>query len=902
MNNCEHNKPSEEKVVSSPSCLQAWGRRMALLATLVGGGMLMESCATAQGNRPDSMSADENDPEASLLRQFGTAEEGKQPDGSYIKVSTSKKKSSAIKKAKKFIRIRLKAEKEDDISFDTKFSPSPLAGGKWMVCVKGKLAEVDLEEQLLSEFDAEKEGNQDDGSYIKVSTSKKKRSAEKKAKKFIRIRLKAKKGDDISFDTKFSTSQLPDGKWIAVVRGEFAEAALARGKEKEEIEKEFWMDAEQFAKKMADVEKFGIQDDDSIVLHGVSKTAEEVEKMSAQLEGMANKLASKLKLTFNYTFQTEQMKDGSERWVTILRSDEGIPEPIKPEKEVEIEDEEEVDLDKIREQLQDEIDRMDGKPKKSPEVIEGEVEEAQLLQREEKSVEDYLKLLKGRNNPLRKSELDTPINRHLLAQTFLKKGYPAGTQIIIQKMKQGDKHLFVFTLNGRPQGIGKGKNLKEAFESALQTIEPNELDDKRSEECKKRLKETRRIKIPKDITPTLAREWLARMFLDKEFPKGTDVEVEIDSRLNKAEDGLLFTVNLTINGKRYGKGEGMGGNLAFQDALEQVETNDMTPEGLEKYKEMLKKLKKFKMPKELRKPIYKKWLARTLADSGYEFDPDMTITVEKETDNDPVLFHITMVIPEFMSIETREKSAHEAFASMTDKRCAENVEEVRAYQEGGLIVTVAKPETKPLSVNTNSKHEVIAKSRQVGEVDLINLANQEGVGDIWLYVRNYNGEERFHECGEDETREKTSFDMGVLDEVIPKNKIGQVTLYKQHPVDRDGKLDKSQMVNEQGLKGFLHVLELVKDRNPKLVEQMDLRIAVSSGIYRIKFHPQILKNEKLMALLIHRIHELHEVWLKPYHHDFNYEQRERSNFPKTNTEFAKRFSSRLMEIEFEPTK
>ncbi len=139
MNNCEQNQyQCEKRRPKTPSHLQAWGHRMALLATLISGGMIMEGCATAPGTRPDSMSADENNPEASLLRQFGTAEEGKQPDGSYIKISTSKKKSSAIKKAKKFIRIRLRTEKEDDISFDTKISPSPLAGGKWMVVVKGK--------------------------------------------------------------------------------------------------------------------------------------------------------------------------------------------------------------------------------------------------------------------------------------------------------------------------------------------------------------------------------------------------------------------------------------------------------------------------------------------------------------------------------------------------------------------------------------------------------------------------------------------------------------------------------------------------------------------------------------------------------------------------------------------
>ncbi len=65
---------------------------LALVAT----SLVTEGCATAPGTRPDSASIDESDPETSLLRQFGASEEGKQSDGSYIKVSTSKKKSSAF--------------------------------------------------------------------------------------------------------------------------------------------------------------------------------------------------------------------------------------------------------------------------------------------------------------------------------------------------------------------------------------------------------------------------------------------------------------------------------------------------------------------------------------------------------------------------------------------------------------------------------------------------------------------------------------------------------------------------------------------------------------------------------------------------------------------------------------
>ncbi|MBN2096562.1 hypothetical protein JW752_04185 [Candidatus Peregrinibacteria bacterium] len=854
-----------------PSRLMVWGRRLMLLATLVGGGMLAESCAHA--SKGPGIESPDNDPKRALLKKLGVNSDGAQTDDSEVQFGEGATAEEAEENAKAIIKMLV----EGPLEYETIFLK---LSDHFVACVRGKaiLDAKGLTKKLLKQAGVNGLGEQPGGVEVQKGEGATQTEATDNAMALIQML----RNDTDERDCNVQAEPLADGTWIAII--------TARPSAKNFAQK-------MLTKYFSEAKDFGDQSDGSRVSWGVGKDKKEAEENAKTMSFLMGKEGD----AFSFSTRSEQMPDG--RWVVVINGEkqEGVEKEFETPKDPELIDDvlamvkeinkDSEELEKMSEEMFSDVKDI---AKEYPDLAEMEIEEKQLLQAEEKSIKDGLEHLR-RANPLKGTELDTPDNLRKLAETCLKKGYFGGTQLSLQKFEVDKKYKIIFTLNGRRQGIGKGNNWQEAFESALKGIRPNELDNERFVGWERRVGEVRKVKIPKDINRYLAQEWLGRMLLDKGFPKGADVDIEINSYPDFKENKLIFEVWLTVNGKRYEKGGDLSGSLAFHDALEQVGPNDLSPEGFQKYQEMLKKLKKFRMPKELQKPIYKKWLARALVDVGQEFDPEMTVNIEKKTDEETEKYYVTIDIPGTTHIGRNGKTPHDAFAGAAEG-IREYDEATKAHREDDQ----AKPNIKPLNVYTEGAHESIAKSRQAGEADLLKLANKQGFSDFWLYTRHYNGQEFFHECGENETQEKTDFDIMALEKVAPKNKIGQATLYKQHPIDRTSTLDKSQMLSEQDLMSFLFVLEMMKDRNPQLAERMDFRVAVSSGIYRVKFHPEILNHKNLMTLVIHRIRQLHEAWLRPQDEGFDYEQRRRSDFAKTNTAFAKKFSSRLMEITFEP--
>lgn len=839
-----------------------------MFLTLMGvSGMMANGCAHTPGAKPGT-EAPSNDPKQTLLKKLGIVSDGAQPDGSEVQFGEGMTEDEAIENAKALVSMLL----EGDLNY-TIFTLEQ--SGKWTACVRGKpvMTAEELTEKLLKEAGVEGMGEQPGGVEVQQGEGS---TATGAIKNTIAI-IQMLHDDQKEWDFHVKSAQLTDGTWIAVVIARPSARVFAEN---------------MLAKHFSEAKDFGDQPDGSRVSWGSGKDKKEAEENAKTMSFLMGEEED----VFSFSSRSEQMPDS--RWIVVIKGEKGenVEQEFEPPKDPDIMDDmlamtkEISESSKQVEQMGDEmIDDVRELATDLPDLAEMEIEEQQLLQGEEALVKKYIGFIK-RANPL--GRVNSPENQKRLAKMLVEKQYIQGTDVIFDFWELKNDHAIAVTLNGKRQEPGKGKNWQEAYENCLKNAETNELDGQRAVKMDAAIRTANKVRLPKTIKNRgIVRLWLARTLLDKGFPEGTDVDIEIDSYEDHERGFMASEAYVTTNGKRYEKGAGLVENFAFHDALGQVKPNDLSPEGVSRYHEMLKKLKKFRMPKELQKPIYKKWLARILIDTNKEFDPEMTIDIEEKTNEETKAkrYKISLNIPGIIDAHAANRTIHGAFA------------EIRiALGDESSIFETSQPETKPLTVNTNGSHETITRSRQAGEADLMELANEQGLADLWLYMRHYNGEERFHECGEDETREKTDFNIMALEKVTPENKIGQLTLYKQHPIDPTGTLDKSQMLSRQDLMNFLFVLEMVKDKNYQLADRMDFRVAVSSGIHRIKFHPQILKNKKLMILAVHKISQLHEVWLRPYDEDFDYEQRRRSEFAKTNAAFAKKFSSRLMEITFEP--
>ena len=114
------------------------------------------------------------------------------------------------------------------------------------------------------------------------------------------------------------------------------------------------------------------------------------------------------------------------------------------------------------------------------------------------------------------------------------------------------------------------------------------------------------MEMPLTLELRLFRTQLARTLLDKGYSKDTIIQME-----TTYEDGIHYLF-LTLDGKRFGPGAGPFRWDALETALKKVKKNNLR--GRKKFKQMLSRVEKVKLPESLRDPIYRTWLARTSDD------------------------------------------------------------------------------------------------------------------------------------------------------------------------------------------------------------------------------------------------------------------------------------------------
>ncbi len=208
-----------------------------------------------------------------------------------------------------------------------------------------------------------------------------------------------------------------------------------------------------------------------------------------------------------------------------------------------------------------------------------------------------------------------------------------------------------------------------------------------------------------------------------------------------------------------------------------------------------------------------------------------------------------------------------------------------------------------LYVNTKPKHYKLNRSKVEGEKDLVELANTADFEEAWIYVEDDNGRGIWYEHGLNETEIKMKIDFGILETIVEEvPDIRKIVFYHIHPVEKSNLVDISQTFSSLDMKTYNFMMDWIKKTLPGLVEKVEFSVAVSTGVYSIKFNNQMF--EKLNFKKMNKLHDMigdeRASIQGRLSERFDYNVKNKKNFAKENERFAKQFSNDVVEIKFKP--
>jgi hypothetical protein len=224
---------------------------------------------------------------------------------------------------------------------------------------------------------------------------------------------------------------------------------------------------------------------------------------------------------------------------------------------------------------------------------------------------------------------------------------------------------------------------------------------------------------------------------------------------------------------------------------------------------------------------------------------------------------------------------------------------------GTLLLSVPAM-AEPLYVNTSPVHYQEERPRWKGERDILKLTQPDKNEESWIYVKYKNGKEFWYENGDNETNKDVVFDREVLEDILENaDKIKEMSFYHQHPKTVKGKgyvADFSQIPSFDDFESDIEILEIIHVSAPELIHKIDSRVVVSSGIYVIKYNPQIfhdsdVRNTAWWATWMMRF-EKNDFASKNNKHGIDYSFENRKNFAKENKKLAKKFSNKAFKVRF----
>ena len=215
--------------------------------------------------------------------------------------------------------------------------------------------------------------------------------------------------------------------------------------------------------------------------------------------------------------------------------------------------------------------------------------------------------------------------------------------------------------------------------------------------------------------------------------------------------------------------------------------------------------------------------------------------------------------------------------------------------------------SQKLTVNRGKIHyRILGKTRKSGEHDLFELSENADVEESFIYAGYNDNEEEWEECGIKESNGGVIGDRTPLDRMY-KNSAGisDVSMVHFHPVkttdEQDKRFDISQTPSFTDITSWAApAIMSIYMYKPKMLDKMDFRIVTTSGIYVIKFPPEAVQNVRyFIPMVTKQANRLNDERVDDFPH-FNYRYKNKRNFVRENTRFAKRFSSKWMKITFIP--
>ena len=224
----------------------------------------------------------------------------------------------------------------------------------------------------------------------------------------------------------------------------------------------------------------------------------------------------------------------------------------------------------------------------------------------------------------------------------------------------------------------------------------------------------------------------------------------------------------------------------------------------------------------------------------------------------------------------------------------------------GLSSGVFASDEKKLYISTNPVHYSMEKSRSSGEKDLLEMTTTKKLEEGWFYVKYKDKKEIWKECTDNQTIASARLDLNEIHEVINKN-LEELSFYHFHPniieeIKKNENLDYSQLPSSDDFKACLLLQDRIINFYPEHMMNIDCKIVVSTGIYTIQIHPDVI-------ILGKRIAEFHKSLTKinqqmflaeiGINKEFDYIMTKKDKFGEMNKNFAKTFSTEVLKIDFE---
>ncbi len=273
---------------------------------------------------------------------------------------------------------------------------------------------------------------------------------------------------------------------------------------------------------------------------------------------------------------------------------------------------------------------------------------------------------------------------------------------------------------------------------------------------------------------------------------------------------------------------------------------------------------------------------------------------------DKILEFADRDLDEIITTEESMIAAHNVQKWIKEEQNKEE-EPAETTEEEYTLPTSQDGKAPALTINRNTNHYSVVKSRAEGEKDLYDLVQTGEVEEAWACIEYKDGKTIWYEAGTDETEETASMDLDGKRIFKNQQDIETVTLYHFHPNSlAKGQGRKINFIDAEtpsyrDMTGNWKVIGWLKNMYPNLLDKTDFRIVVGSGIYNIRLNPRALQNDKMWSIAAKKMTELDHTRLFTGWQDtgFDYYKWNSDSFASENSKFAARFSNPAFRITFQ---